>query len=274
MSEKKRRRRLWIVVGGLVVLVTLMGSVRERQREIGIFRAIGFRRSHVMRIIFLEAGIVSLMAGIFGYALGIAGAAIGVRLIGGAQAGRVVLDPNLAAGAVIGSILAARVEMTAMPQLVAALHSFVGMAAVLVAIGTFINRQSTGQLNPVLMGELSVGIIIGAITFSGSVIAFGKLFATGRLHALDQFFGHGPGIETLGAEIGQIVDVILGSGARSGRQRHGIELREIIDLFVDRRKGAIGRGRRRLARDGRGRDRSGPTRTTEGAGANGRRRGA
>lgn len=78
-------------------------------------------------------------------------------------------------GAVIGSIVAARVKMTAMPQLVAALHSFVGMAAVLVAIGTFINRKDAGTLNPVLMGELAVGIIIGAITFTGSVIAFGKL---------------------------------------------------------------------------------------------------
>jgi len=65
--------------------------------------------------------------------------------------------------------------MTAMPQLVAALHSFVGMAAVLVAVGTFLNRQAEGTLNAVLMGELSAGIVIGAITFTGSVIAFGKL---------------------------------------------------------------------------------------------------
>jgi len=82
---------------------------------------------------------------------------------------------GVAAGAVIGSVLAARIQMTAMPQLVAALHSFVGMAAVLVAIGTFINKQAAGTLNAVLMGELSAGIIIGAITFTGSVIAFGKL---------------------------------------------------------------------------------------------------
>jgi len=78
-------------------------------------------------------------------------------------------------GAVIGSLVAARIQMTAMPQLVAALHSFVGMAAVLVAIGTYINRAAAGTLNPVLMGELSAGIVIGAITFTGSVIAFGKL---------------------------------------------------------------------------------------------------
>ncbi len=82
---------------------------------------------------------------------------------------------GIAAGAVIGSILAARVQMTAMPQLVAALHSFVGLAAVLVALGTYLNKSAAGLLEPVLMGELSAGIVIGAITFSGSVIAFGKL---------------------------------------------------------------------------------------------------
>ena len=58
-------------VGGLVVLVTMMGSVRERTSEIGIFRAIGFRKSHVMRIILLEAGIISTLAGVSGYLLGL-----------------------------------------------------------------------------------------------------------------------------------------------------------------------------------------------------------
>jgi NAD(P) transhydrogenase subunit beta len=78
-------------------------------------------------------------------------------------------------GAVIGIVVALRIQMTAMPQLVAALHSFVGMAAVLVAIGTFINRHRADTLNALLMGELSAGIVIGAITFTGSVIAFVKL---------------------------------------------------------------------------------------------------
>jgi len=82
---------------------------------------------------------------------------------------------GVVAGAVIGAAVASRIQMTAMPQLVAALHSFVGMAAVLVAIGTYLNRAAEGTLNPVLMGELSAGTIIGAITFTGSVIAFGKL---------------------------------------------------------------------------------------------------
>ncbi len=59
-----------IVVSGLMVLVSMMGNVRERAAEIGVFRAIGYRRSHVMRIIFLEAGILSLVGGALGYILG------------------------------------------------------------------------------------------------------------------------------------------------------------------------------------------------------------
>jgi len=101
--------------------------------------------------------------------------AIAATLMGSEVQSYGFIIAGVAAGAVIGSIVAARVQMTAMPQLVAALHSFVGMAAVLVAIGTFLNRQAAGTLNSVLMGELSAGIVIGAITFTGSVVAFGKL---------------------------------------------------------------------------------------------------
>ena len=62
---------LVLAIGGLMVLVTMMGSVRERTVEIGIFRAMGFRKSHVMRIILLEAAIISSIAGIMGYGLGL-----------------------------------------------------------------------------------------------------------------------------------------------------------------------------------------------------------
>lgn len=101
--------------------------------------------------------------------------AIGATLLGAEVQSYGFIIAGVVAGGLIGGVLAARIQMTAMPQLVAALHSFVGMAAVLVAIGTFLNKQAAGALNPVLMGELSAGIIIGAITFTGSVIAFGKL---------------------------------------------------------------------------------------------------
>ncbi|HIC80079.1 MAG TPA: NAD synthetase, partial [Kiloniellaceae bacterium] len=99
--------------------------------------------------------------------------AIGATLLGNEVQSYGFIVAGVVVGGVIGAVLAARIQMTDMPQLVAALHSFVGMAAVLVAIGTFLNRQVAGTLNSVLMGELSAGIIIGAITFSGSVIAFG-----------------------------------------------------------------------------------------------------
>jgi NAD(P) transhydrogenase subunit beta len=88
-----------------------------------------------------------------------------------------VIFAGLIAGAVIGIPLALRIQMTAMPQLVAALHSFVGLAAVLVAAGTYLLHAQLGELNSVLLVELIVGSMIGAITFTGSLIAFGKLQA-------------------------------------------------------------------------------------------------
>jgi len=60
-----------VLIGALVVFVTMMGSVNERTREIGIFRALGFRRSHVMRLILLESAVVSLLAGLLGYLVGL-----------------------------------------------------------------------------------------------------------------------------------------------------------------------------------------------------------
>jgi len=82
---------------------------------------------------------------------------------------------GLGAGALVGTGLALKISMTAMPQLVAALHSFVGLSAVLVAVGTFLEHQAAGVLNSVAIVELAVGSVIGAITFTGSLVAFGKL---------------------------------------------------------------------------------------------------
>jgi putative ABC transport system permease protein len=59
-----------ILIGALLVLVTMMGSVNERTREIGIFRAIGFRRGHVMQIILLEALLLGIVGGILGFGIG------------------------------------------------------------------------------------------------------------------------------------------------------------------------------------------------------------
>jgi len=89
-----------VLVGGMMVLVTLMGSIRERCREIGIFRAIGFRKRHIMRIIFIETGILSLFAGVFGYTTGILGTRLGIRLFGEDRTISVPTDPDLAVAAV------------------------------------------------------------------------------------------------------------------------------------------------------------------------------
>jgi len=80
-------------------------------------------------------------------------------------------------GGSIGARAAAKVEMTQMPELVALMHSLVGMAAVLVGYANFLDHSSTlsGAEKTIHELEIYIGIFIGAVTFSGSVIAFGKL---------------------------------------------------------------------------------------------------
>ena len=90
----------------------------------------------------------------------------------------------IAIGAVIGLVIARRIAMTAMPELVAAFHSLVGLAAVLVGWAAYLNPGAFGLLTDTGIGavskvEMGLGIAIGAITFSGSVIAFAKL--SGRM---------------------------------------------------------------------------------------------
>ncbi len=83
----------------------------------------------------------------------------------------------LAVGAVIGTIVAIRVEMTGMPQLVAALHSFVGLAAVFIGIGSELDPPKGLQGAEIIIHEteIFIGVFIGAVTTTGSVVAFGKL---------------------------------------------------------------------------------------------------
>jgi len=86
-------------------------------------------------------------------------------------------------GGTIGALVARRVEMTQMPELVAAMHSLVGMAAALIAVAVVNNPGAFGEHDPLPRGnrlELFIGSFVGAITFSGSVIAFGKLAGLGK----------------------------------------------------------------------------------------------
>jgi len=88
-----------------------------------------------------------------------------------------ILAAALVPGLVIGAILASRVQMTSMPELVAILHSFVGLAAVLVGFATYLGPHAamTAAEKNLHLGEIFVGVCIGSVTFTGSVIAFLKL---------------------------------------------------------------------------------------------------
>ena len=102
-----------------------------------------------------------------------------------------LLAGALVVGGSVGAVLAKRVEMTGMPELVAVLHSFVGLAAVLVGLSSYLDPRSgaaaeeaSALLNPnqaahiVHLIEIAVGIAVGALTFTGSIVAWGKLKGT------------------------------------------------------------------------------------------------
>ncbi len=94
-----------VFIGSLIVFVTMMGSVNERTTEIGVFRAIGFRKSHIMRIILLEAALVSLLAGLLGYAAGMGGAKLALPFMAETKNAHLVWDSTVAFGSVGLAIL-------------------------------------------------------------------------------------------------------------------------------------------------------------------------
>jgi NAD(P) transhydrogenase subunit beta len=104
--------------------------------------------------------------------------AILATALGESAEGHGLLITVMIIAAVIGVILAKKVEMTSMPQLVAILHSFVGLAAVLVGFCSYLDSDTQkliGALHSVHLIEVYLGIFIGALTFTGSIIAWGKL---------------------------------------------------------------------------------------------------
>ena len=89
-----------VFIGSLIVFVTMMGSVNERTAEIGVFRAIGFRKSHIMRIILFEAALVSLLAGLLGYAVGMTGAKLTLPFMAESKNALLLWDSTVAFGSI------------------------------------------------------------------------------------------------------------------------------------------------------------------------------
>lgn len=113
--------------------------------------------------------------------------ALAATVLGQSTGGLVYILIAVSIASVIGVALSRKVEMTAMPQLIAILHSFVGLAAVLVGFGSYLDPEAqalTGASRNIHMVEVYIGIFIGALTFTGSIIAWGKLDGKIRSKAL------------------------------------------------------------------------------------------
>ncbi|MDD3371824.1 MAG: NAD(P)(+) transhydrogenase (Re/Si-specific) subunit beta [Alphaproteobacteria bacterium] len=147
--------------------------------------------STIVSLAYLVSGICFIMAlrglaspetarngnlfGIFGMALAIVTTLFMVEM---SSFGWIALA--IAVGGGVGAVVARKIQMTALPQLVAAFHSLVGMAAVLVASAAFLNPEAygighVGNLHLSSLVEMGIGVAIGAITFTGSLVAFAKL---------------------------------------------------------------------------------------------------
>ena len=139
------------------------------------FTAISYLISSVLFILALKglsSPTTSRQGNVFGM-IGMALAVVTTFLIPGFKPVYWLIGGAIIGGAIIGSIAAQRVQMTKMPELVALMHSFVGLSAVLIAIAAVFNPAQTHTGAQKI--ELFIGAFIGAITFTASVIAFGKL---------------------------------------------------------------------------------------------------
>ena len=115
--------------------------------------------------------------GIAGMALALA-ATVALAVDGGLSGrGAVLIAVAVAVGAAIGLWRARRVLMTGMPELIAILHSFVGLAAVLVGWNGYLEEEAAGGGDAIHSAEVGIGVFIGAVTFTGSIVAFLKLSA-------------------------------------------------------------------------------------------------
>jgi H+-translocating NAD(P) transhydrogenase subunit beta len=144
--------------------------------------ALWYLAASVLFILALK-GLSSPVSARRGNLFGIIGMAIAVLVTLAITKKLALILVAAAAGGAIGAFVARRVQMTQMPEVVAAMHSLVGMAAVLIAAAVVNNPGAFGIAAPMPRGnrlELFIGSFVGAITFSGSVIAFGKLAGLGK----------------------------------------------------------------------------------------------
>jgi uncharacterized membrane protein len=154
----------------LVTTLYLIASICFIQALKGLSHPTTSRRGNLFGMLGMALAILTTVGLIYKLGAELATAGIGYVIVG------------LLVGGTAGSIMAKRVEMTKMPELVAFMHSMIGLAAVFIAIAAVVEPQSLGivkQLGDSIPTgnrlELFLGAAIGAITFSGSVIAFGKL---------------------------------------------------------------------------------------------------
>nr|WP_288454285.1 NAD(P)(+) transhydrogenase (Re/Si-specific) subunit beta [uncultured Pseudomonas sp.] len=154
----------------LITLLYLVASVCFIQALKGLSHPTTSRRGNAFGMIGMTIAVLTTLGLIHKLGSELAVQGIGYVIVG------------LLVGGTAGSIMAKRVEMTKMPELVAFMHSMIGLAAVFIAIAAVVEPQSLGIVaaisDPIPNGnrlELFLGAAIGAITFSGSVIAFGKL---------------------------------------------------------------------------------------------------
>ena len=153
-----------------ITLFYLIASVCFIQALKGLSHPSTSRRGNLFGMIGMGIAVATTLALIYHLGSGNVGGGIGLVLAG------------LLAGGAAGTVMAQRVEMTKMPELVAFMHSMIGLAAVFIAVAAVAEPQSLGIVHAagddIPAGnrlELFLGAAIGAITFSGSVIAFGKL---------------------------------------------------------------------------------------------------
>ncbi|MBL4855081.1 MAG: NAD(P)(+) transhydrogenase (Re/Si-specific) subunit beta [Robiginitomaculum sp.] len=183
------------VISGVLFIMALRGlSSPATSRRGNVFGMVGIAIAIVTTLLF---------AGVTGFALGLVLVAL---VIGGS----------------IGALIAKKIPMTDMPQLIAGFHSLVGLAAVFVAVAAFFAPASFGigefgQIKAISLLELSLGAAIGAITFSGSVIAFAKL--NGNMSGAPITF---KGQHLVNLLLGLSVAVLIGMLMKSGGTLPGV----------------------------------------------------